>query len=172
MNMIKLLITSCVLFAPLLHADPLVKVNLRFKAMIVDRTCTVSPESQNINVALGTWGTKNMMNVGDQTRPIPFTIRLSDCSAKTVSLSFKGPQDSNNTQLLALSKDSTATNVAIQILDKDRQLLAIDTFTQPAVVDSTNKNIQLNFFANYFATRQNVTAGTANSTANFVLNYD
>lgn len=171
MNIIKLLIVGCVLCAPVLHADPLVKINLRFKAMIVDRTCTVSPESQNINVALGTWGTKNMVNVGDQTRPIPFSIRLTDCSAKNVSLSFKGLQDTTNPQFLALSDDSTATNVAIQILDKDRQLLPIETFTKPVAVD-TNKNLQLNFFANYFATRKNVTAGTANSTANFVLNYD
>jgi len=171
MNSIKLFIISCTLCTSVLHADPLVKINLRFKAMIVDRTCTVAPESQNINVALGTWGTKNMMNVGDKTRSIPFVIHLSDCSAKNVSVSFKGIPDKNDAQLLALSDDSTATNIAIQILDQNRQLLPIETFTKPIAVDN-NKNLQLNFFAHYITTGKNVTAGTANATANFVLNYD
>ncbi|GAB3042035.1 fimbria assembly protein [Acinetobacter apis] len=171
MNMLKFAITCCLLYAPILHADPLVKVNLRFKALIIDRTCTVAADSQNINVPLGTWGTKNMLNVGDQTRMIPFTIRLLDCTAKNVSLAFRGSQNTINPNLLALSKDSTASHVAIQILDSNQKLLPLETFTQPQLVNE-NKSLQMNFFANYIATQEKVTAGTANSTATFVLNYD
>ncbi|OTG85261.1 hypothetical protein B9T31_12325 [Acinetobacter sp. ANC 4558] len=171
MNIKKLFITCCVLYTSALYADPVVKVNLRFKAMIIDRSCTVSSESQNINVALGRWGTKNMTDIGDQTRPISFIINLSDCSATNVSLSFKGQKDLSNPQLLALSNESTAGNVAIQILDQDRKLLPLETSTRPIIVGSS-KNLQLSFFANYIATRKNVTAGTADSIANFVLNYD
>lgn len=171
MNMLKFFIASSILLSPLSYADPLVKINLRFKALIVDRTCTVAPESKSIDVALGTWGTKNMINIGDQTRPIPFSIRLLDCTAKNVSVSFNGPKYATNPQLLALTNDSTAKNVAIQILNKDRILLPIGTFTNPTNINNT-KDFRLNFFANYVAINKNVTAGRANSTANFILNYD
>jgi type 1 fimbria pilin len=171
MNMIKFLIASTILLAPLSNADPLVKINLRFKALIVDRTCTVAPESKSIDVALGTWGTKNIINIGDQTRPIPFSIRLLDCTAKNVSVSFDGPKYATNPQFLALSNESTAKNVAIQILNKDRLQLPMETLTSPVNINNS-KNLELIFFANYIAIGKNVSAGSANSTANFILNYD
>lgn len=171
MNIFKFFIACILLFSPFLYADPLVKINLRFKAIIVNRTCTVAPQSKNLNVVLGTWSTNNMKKIGDQTRPTPFTIRLLDCTAKSVSLSFTGPKNITNPQLLALSNDSTARNIAIQIFDKDRQLLPIETFTLPLNINNS-KDLQLNFSANYITTDKSATAGKANSAAIFILNYD
>lgn len=171
MNIKCLLIASSTFFTPFVYADPVVTVNLRIKAMIVDRTCTVATESENINVDLGKWTTNNMTNIGNQTRLTPFSILLQDCSAKKVSVAFQGQKDTNNSQLLALSNNSSASNIAIRISDQNQQLLPVAQFTQPISIDSSNK-IQLIFFANYVVTRNSATAGTANSTANFIVNYD
>lgn len=171
MNIKSLLIVSSTFFTSLVYADPVVTVNLRIKAVIVDRTCTVATESQNVNVDLGKWATNNMINIGNQTRLTPFSILLKDCSAKKVSIAFQGQKDTNNSQLLALSNNSSASNIAIGIFDQNQQLLPVAQFTQPVSIDSSNK-IQLNFFANYIVTRKSATAGTANSTANFIVNYD
>jgi len=171
MHVKSLLIASSTFFTSLVYADPVVTVNLRIKAVIVDRACTVTTESQNINVELGKWTTNNMTNIGDQTRLIPFSILLEDCSAKKVSVAFQGQKDTNNSQLLALSNNSSASNIAIGISDQNQKLLPLGQFTQPVSINTSNK-IQLNFFANYIVTRNSTTAGTANSTANFIINYD
>lgn len=173
-KMIKLLLLSVMLISTTtatVFADPVVTINLRLKAELVDQSCTVASESQNINVALGTWATNNMLNVGDRTRATPFSIHLFDCKANSVAVSFIGPTDPSNTNYLALNNTATAGNVAIEILDKDRQLLPMGSFSTPE--NTTNKDsVQLDFFANYISTRGKVTAGTADAVANFVLNYN
>lgn len=152
-------------------AAPLATTPLRFKAELVDQGCTVASESQNINVALGKWATNNMLNVGDRTRAIPFSIHLFDCKVNSVAVSFIGPTDPSNTNYLALSSTASAGNVAIEILDKDREMLPMGSLAKAE--NMINKdNLQLDFFANYITTRGKVTAGTADATANFVLNYN
>lgn len=171
MRFIKILSGVAFFVATQVQADPLVKVNLRFKALIVERTCTVAPDSRDVYVDLGKWATKDINNTGTKTRAIPFAIRLTDCTAQNVSVAFRGQSDASSNELLALSKESSAKNVAIEILDKEKKRLALDKFNTPEKVEA-NKSVQLNFFANYISTADQVLAGTANSTATFVIQYN
>ncbi len=172
MNIIRLFMLGSILMSTTVtvFADQVAVINLRLKAEIIDQSCTVASDSQNINVPLGKWLTTSLVNVGDRTTSIPFSIQILDCKAQAVSVSFVGPTDQTNTNYLALNNTATAGNVAIEILDKDRQILPMGSFSTPENSGNSD-SLELNFFANYISTRGQVTAGNADATANFVLSY-
>ncbi|AOA59985.1 hypothetical protein BFG52_11905 [Acinetobacter larvae] len=165
------MVLGVLLYSSHLQADPVVKINLRLKAQIVESPCVVASQSQNMRVNLGTWATKNMKELGDRTRAMPFSIHLLDCNTNSVKVSFAGPKDSTNSNYLALDASSGAKNVAIEILDKNRDLLSMGDYA-PVENLKNMKTAKIDFFANYIATRANVTAGKANSSATFVLTFD
>lgn len=112
-----------------------------------------------------------MQNLGDRTRSIPFSITLVNCRAENVSITFKGQANKADSSLLALDESSTARNIAIELIDNNNKRLAIGQSSGNVKVSGIENPI-LHFFANYIATSSAITAGSANATANFVLNYD
>lgn len=171
MNIIRFLVISGIFYSTPLFADPVVRINLTLKATIFEQTCVVSPGSEDITVALGTWMTRGMSNVAMRTQSIPFSIQLAGCTSDTVAISFIGESDPTNVKYLRLSASSTAKNVAIEILDKDKKTLPLGTYSS-IQNDTGSENIKLDFFANYISTGEKVIAGKANATANFLLEYD
>lgn len=152
------------------YAIELAEINLRLKALIVESSCEVVVTEQGMNVKLGSWATRGVKNPGDRTRGTPFTVQLKDCG-ENVSVSFSGKPDAVQNELLALDSSSTAKNVAIEISDQNKKRLPINTYTVP-VVSGANNLLTLHFYANYYTTKPNVTAGQANASANLLIKYD
>lgn len=149
------------------------EINLIMKANLVSNACTVSPATINQTVNLGTWATKQFKETYKGVPPKKFIINLLDCgpAATGVKVTFSGVVDPNNNMLLKLDAASTATNLGISILDRNKNMIkpGVETIIYPVRANSTN--IPLEFYAQYVATNKNVTAGTANSQATFVLEY-
>lgn len=171
MNILKnITILSSLIISASVHADPVAKVNLRLKAMLYESSCEVVSDSSIINVNLGTWATNDFKETGDRTGKIPFSIQLKNCNAKNMSITFNGQADSKNSELLSLNSNSTAKNIAIEILDQVEKRLVIGKAS--ANIDVHDEKMpKLVFYANYIATADEIFAGTANATATFVLNY-
>lgn len=151
------------------HADEVATPNLNIKALIFESGCTVVATNNNIDVKLGKWATSSVKNVGDRTRSIPFSVQLKDCGT-SISVSFNGAADLKQPELLALEQGTTAKNVAVEILDQNLKRVPVNTLTIP--IKTTNSSVTLNFFANYYTTQANVTAGSANAVANLVISYE
>ncbi|GAL14511.1 fimbrial subunit [Vibrio astriarenae] len=78
--------------------------------------------------------------------------------------------DSDNPDLLALTDTgSAATGVAIQISNTDGTAIGIGNESTQFPIDAGSAT--LNFIAKYQATAATVTAGDANSTAQFTITY-
>lgn len=155
--------TSCL-------ADALGSVNINFTANIVTWSCTISTSSQDITVNLGSWATNAFSSSGQETTPEPFSIELSDCNNTSVTTTFSGSSDSKNSDYLALASSSTASNVAIEIKNSDKTMLALNTESSAVTVGSSG-DATLSFYANYVTTANTVNAGTANADATFIINY-
>lgn len=171
MKMSKFLIAIALICSFSVSADPVSKVNLRIKALIIDRSCSVDPNSTDIRLDLGNWASKQFQRSGDKTKAIPFSIYLKECNYDTVKIAFRGVADSFDSRYLSIDRSSTATNVAIEILDKEKKLLPLTVYS-PLQKPSVEGTSRFDFFANYIVTSGAVTAGTANSVATFELNYD
>ena len=162
----------CALFCSIKfsHAAELASTNLTFKSNLTQRSCELTDESQSFVVDLKTWSTRDLYKIGDKTQSIPFAIQFKNCVAQHISVTFMGQGDTSDVTLLALDKNSDASNVAIEILDHESQRIDL---TVPKKYDNDNNpNLRLNFAARYISTGNTVIAGTANATANFVVEYD
>lgn len=161
-----------VVFSPAVVSD-IGSINLIMKANLVSNACTITPGTMNQTVDLGTWAVKQFQETPRGVPPKQFFIELIDCGhlASGVKVKFSGTVDPVNNTLFKLDAASTATNIGISVLDRNKDVIKpnTETIVYPLRPDATN--IPLVFYAQYVATANSVGAGTANSQATFTLEY-
>lgn len=159
-------------FSPAAVSD-IGSINLVMKANLVSNACTITPGTMNQTVDLGTWAVKQFQETPRGVPPKQFLIELIDCGhlASGVKVKFSGTVDPVNNTLFKLNTGSTATNIGISVLDRNKDVIKpnTETIVYPLRPDATN--IPLIFYAQYVATASSVGAGTANSQATFTLEY-
>ncbi|MFL1552210.1 fimbrial protein [Pseudomonas sp. D47] len=150
--------------------DVLVNIN----GAIAANGCMVSFASQQMTLDFGNVATKQFY-----ARDIPwgkqkFVIGLERCGgdATAVKVSFQGAADTDNADLLKLTpEEGIVKGLAIEILDVNSASIAINTQTSAFPISQVEGNNKLLFYAQYRSTASTVTAGPANATVNFVLEY-
>lgn len=139
---------------------------------IVTPSCTAVP---TVPVQLGKVWKNLFSSVGSTAAEQRFNIQLNCREAKpelnAVYLRMDAKPDASGIPgVIALSPDANAaTGVGIQILDKDRQPV---TYGQSNLVGMSKDGVyDVPFHARYYQTANQVTAGVANGTATFTLEY-
>ncbi len=139
---------------------------------IVTPSCTAAPTPP---VQLGKVWKNLFSSVGSTAAEQDFNIKLNCREAKpelnAVYLRMDAKPDASGAPgVIALSPDANAaTGVGIQILDKDRQPVA---YGQSALVGMSKDGVyNVPFHARYYQTANQVTAGRANGSATFTLEY-
>jgi major type 1 subunit fimbrin (pilin) len=146
---------------------------INFTGNITDDTCDISTASKTQTVALGTIGSNSFSAPGTTSAATGFSVVLSNCPAahSNVSVKFDGTPEGGNPSVLALTDTPTkATGVGIQLRDADGSVLPLFADSKPVAINAGNAT--LNFSAAYVSTASTVTAGDANSTANFTVAYN
>lgn len=152
-------------------ASPLGEINIELYGNIVDFTCVAEGSDSDKSVTLGTWPTKQLSTTGSRTQAMPFTLKLTGCPPGAASITFSGKTDTQDPELLALNDASQASNVAVEIRDRDKTRLPLQQASQDVEVDAQG-NAVLNFYANYIATANNPQPGRADADATFMINYN
>jgi minor fimbrial subunit len=151
-------------------SNALGEINIELYGNIVDFTCVAEGSDSNKTVPLGTWPTKQLSTTGSRTQAVPFTLKLTGCPPGSASLTFSGTLDTDDPELLALNSTSQASNVAVEIRDRDKTRLPLQQASQNVEVDEQG-NAELTFYANYIATKNNPQPGSADADATFMINY-
>ncbi|MGE6981549.1 fimbrial protein BcfF [Kluyvera intermedia] len=142
---------------------------------ITDNTCTLSPNSENLDVEMGSVSNRQFTHAGDGANWQPFSIDLQNCgsTASGVTVSFSGTANSHNPNLLALTPgDGDATGVAIGFYDKDKAAIPLGDESASQAISSGQASVHLQFYARYIADGGVVGPGIANASATFVLAYE
>ncbi|ENE1421906.1 fimbrial protein [Salmonella enterica] len=149
---------------------------VNFSGEILDAACDVDVASKNQTVILGTYNKSEFTAVGDKTAAKKFDIVLKNCPSSVTSakVRFDGTPDASDSTLLAIdtSVAGAATGVAINLMTADKAdlpLHGVNSYSYP--LSSTQDNT-LAFYAQYESTAASVTAGPANSVANFSVDYN
>lgn len=143
-----------------------------FQGEIVESACSVTDDTKDQTVLLGKWPTTTFAAVGDTSGAKAFQIKLEKCDAGNYTLRFDGNYPSGHPELLAVT--GGATGVGIEILDNNGNTfpLAQDVDSNEAIIvvdDSGSATADLK--ARYKSYEETVTAGEADSTANFSIEY-
>lgn len=146
--------------------------NMQLTVTLIANSCVVSQSSVNKTVDLGSWASKQFGSQKSST-PTLFQISLEDCGAATtgVQVTFVGTQDTSDSTLLALNSESSAGNIAVAILDKDRNRIPVGQPSEVYALTAGGNNQPLSFYGQYVRTGAAVTPGTANADATFTLSY-
>lgn len=149
---------------------------VNFTGEILDAACTVDVGSQNQTVALGKYNKSEFADAGSTTAATKFNIVLKDCPATVTSakVRFDGTPDATDSTLLAI--DSTVANaakgVAINLMTADKEQLPLHGDSAYSYKLVTTGDNTLDFYAQYKSTTKVVSAGPANSVANFSVVYN
>ncbi|MGZ0719073.1 fimbrial protein [Pseudomonas palleroniana] len=148
---------------------------LGVEGVIADNGCVVSADSQNMTVTMGNVALKQFYADDVAFGQRQFVIRLERCSALAsgVKVTFEGAANVDNAELLQLTQESNvATGLAIEILDNNNERIPINIkMSAPLEINvAAGASKDLMFYAQYRSVGV-VSAGSANSTANFILEY-
>lgn len=139
---------------------------------IIGNTCVISADSAEVNVPLGTIGTRQFQAAGDVSNiKTPFTLNLEDCGPTFagVKVRFTGTPDATVPQLIKVD-DGGATGVAVQILDPQSVQIPLDT--QTAVYGAAGADtVALKFYARLVATGAAVNTGDVSAIATWLVEY-
>lgn len=144
---------------------------VNFTGNIIANACTVTTATANQTVVLGDVATTAFSAAGAKASPTKFNIQLTNCDAAIhqVAIKFDGVSDPTNASLLKLDSGQTATGVGIEISDASGNVIPLHTASATTAISSGAAT--LNFVGRYVSTVAAVTAGTANGTSQFTLNY-
>ncbi|ELY2787485.1 fimbrial protein [Cronobacter sakazakii] len=149
---------------------------VKFTGEILDQACTVDIGTDNtLTVDLGKVYKTAFTGVGTDASTTKFTIKLKDCPETVTSakVKFDGAPDTSDSDLLALdSAADAASGVAIKLMTADKTALPLHSVNDYSYALSSTSENNLDFYAAYRSTSATVTAGKANSVANFTVNYN
>ncbi|MEG5552324.1 fimbrial protein [Enterobacter wuhouensis] len=145
---------------------------INFTGNITEATCALTTGGGPLSVVLGDVAANTLKQAGLYSTANDFTIGLEDCDvsvANQASVTFSG-DTASDTALKTRAGAMAASGVGIQILQNGQPLI-LDGSTASAEVALTTGSNSLPFSARYIALDENVTAGRADATANFTMNY-
>lgn len=164
---------------------------IQFIGSVIDAPCSITPESQNIQVNLGQVNLKTLDQKNKTSSTVPFTINLTGCSFEApaeqsaavkyskVAVTFPGtnsPAGGAGNGQIANGATDAAGNVVIQLLKGDGTS-PVDLSKVPTEgdadniqLDSTSATSKLQFYARMMATGI-ATAGNVGATVTYKLHY-
>ncbi|WP_322074749.1 fimbrial protein [Burkholderia cepacia] len=135
-----------------------------------------SCSTPNVNVNLGSYNQATFTGLGSTTPPVKFNVSIEACPAGLNSIQYQfipvnAVVDAAN-GVLALSSNSTATGIGLQLKDGNGKALQYDTpYTLPNLSGPTGGAYTIPLTAAYYQTASSVTAGSANAILTFTMNY-
>ncbi|EFD0656771.1 MULTISPECIES: fimbrial protein [Escherichia] len=174
MNKKLLPIAALIISASAMNAYA-VNGTVNFTGEIIKSTCTVTSGDQKKDVFIGKYPTSAFATKGDVTASKAFTINLEKCEAGDYSLRFDGPSVAGNPNLLSVDQ---AGGVGIEILTNDEKVIPINQdadasspWVNVATTGDASGTATFNLKARYKSFLDKVTAGSANASATFTIEY-
>jgi major type 1 subunit fimbrin (pilin) len=147
---------------------------ITFNGEIITAACTVDTADANQTVDLGTVSSTAFGSAGTTASSAPINIKLTACdpAITKVGVRFDGLTDSDNPNLLRVN--GGASGVGIALYETDNTLIPINTSSASKALIGGATATELNFIAKYMATvpAASITAGPANGTAQFTIDYN
>ncbi|MCX9004740.1 type 1 fimbrial protein [Citrobacter portucalensis] len=144
---------------------------IKFHGFVNTGACSITPETQNQTVELGSIA-KHVLDNGEmKSTPKPFSIKLENCDTsnlqdKTVSTTFTG--DTIQDDILAVTGDVTGAGVALG-LENGTPIKLNEAIVNP-IMDGSNE-LHFSAYLQGLGEQGGVTPGEFNSSAQFTLAY-
>lgn len=145
--------------SPALSSD----ITVNITGEITNTTCSVSSDSVNKNVDLGSYPINKLSQAGMSSTITSFYINLENCGSvsRGVEVEFTGTPDTDIPSFF----QSTATGIAIKLMDDTKKLISVGDTTKSYYISSGSTTKSLLFYAQMVATGPKIHAGSVSSTS-------
>lgn len=147
-------------------------IDINFSGTVKQSSCDVVSASKNLQVQMGQVKVNRFSGPGSVVNQRQFTISLANCqNVDSIDVYLTGQPDQNNSNYFALTSDSDmADGVALQISTSGGQLHSpLGNLVNTPINYASTK--QLHYIASYVQTKNVISTGKANSTADFTIVY-
>ncbi|MFC6299119.1 fimbrial protein, partial [Pseudomonas spelaei] len=142
------------------------------KIVVTESTCT----TPNIVVSMGDQKSSGFSGVGSRLIPKAFNIALNACPEGIKGVKYRLDPTTEildtTSSVIALSKDSSAIGVAVQILDNIDKPLPLGTDLVFSGYKPVGGNFIIPLKAAYYQTAKGIKGGTAKSSLTFTMTYE
>ena len=151
----------------------LVKINLLNPLILNASSC----QTPSVSVQMGDdYRLEEFSKSGDTPRIIKFNISLNQCQSGinkvTYSLQATTPVIDKQKAIVALSPNSTAKGIGLELMDDAGQPIALDTTYPFNGFNTTGKDFNIPLSAAYYRLANGkLEPGTANASVTFIVNY-
>ncbi len=155
-----------------------VQISVTNGGTIISGGCSIDVNSQNKAVALDSLAIDLFSGVGSVQGKKPFSLHTTCANSEpNLMIQYNGTADSSGFPgTLALSGNSTATGVGIQVLHKNGTPIQLGQFETPEVisngVDAYGNKFSMDFSAQYLQTQPTIRPGSVSATATFTLQFN
>jgi type 1 fimbria pilin len=156
--------------------SPQASANMNFSGELAAEACTIVPGDEDISVDFDEISAQDLYSQ-QRTPGKSFRVRLQDCDlnvANSVTITFRGTQNSALPGLLALDSSSTASGIAIGLETPQSQPLPLNQASTPLLLN--NGNYTINLLAYIQAepdaiANRDIIPGNYSAVATFMLDY-
>ncbi|WP_189389328.1 fimbrial protein [Buttiauxella sp. B2] len=161
---------------------------LQVTGQLTEGACRLDMASAYQQINLGNITTGELVNVGDQGKPVAFQIRLRDCvrtestkvnnrtgnliwnaNQPVVAMAFLAPTDSDTPSLIRVDGPSIS-GIGIHLMDAQHRSVRLGSWNRPQFIDPGQD--ELTFYVVTERTKSQMVAGDFRTTINFHLNYE
>ena len=170
-KMIAAAVAGFALMSGAAFADDAGHGKIEFHGSIINAPCSIDNDSSDQHIGLGEIANKALDNGGKST-PQPFYITLTDCTVTTaqqVQVTFTGPTDANNEDLLGIT--GSASGAGIAMTDGSGTLIKLGTASAAQTIQDGTNTLSFSAYLQGDTTSGTVTPGEFSTVTNFTLAY-
>lgn len=147
-------------------------VTVNMTGKVTNNTCTVSVDSLEPSVDIGSFTRNTFSRMGDSSPAQQFTINLEGCGTvnRGVQVAFSGTPDIHLHDDYQITPGEV-TGIAVELLDDAKKVIPANSTSKPYIVDTGETTKSLVFYARMVANGEKVTAGTIFSDVTFKTLY-
>ena len=161
------------------HSAYAVDVTINLNGGILAQSCNVSSQDLTKNINFPDFNPRDFGQAGATSAEQPVSIFLDKCTGNVdnISYQFSGEADVTDSTLLKVTgkgrtpEDILATGLAIEILDKNKQKIALNAI-QPLNEIISSATYTLNFYLRYKSTSNKIGSGDASSIVYLDIYYE
>ncbi|MCT6592915.1 type 1 fimbrial protein [Pantoea dispersa] len=155
--------------------------SIRFKGSVTAQTCNISVNDSTSAapiILLQAAKVSDLTAAGNTSTPTTFSMKLTGCAdpgtaGKDIKINFASNNVDASGNLKNIATTSPATNVAIQLLDPDSQVINLssgEATSKAFSLQSGADSAEAQFTAQYIATGA-ATAGNVEASVQYAINY-
>jgi major type 1 subunit fimbrin (pilin) len=147
---------------------------INFEGSVLETACTATTSTPTVQMGAISKAALGAAKVTSLGKPVSITLSSCPAAATKATITFSGTPDTDDSKLFKIvaGKGTAATGIGLALYDENGTTLIVPNAISEEKTLSGTTDTVFKFTAKYMATKDAVTAGDANASTSFTVNYN